>query len=174
MAGCKLYRKRFSAYLDGALPPEKQSALAKHLTSCAACRKQLAELQGLGPLLEHLQVPPPPADMALRIIAAARRAPAASVFQRPLLHWPAAVSPWSWIWGLKAAGAMAMLILMLYLGQLTYTRGWLPGSGGHRTAISMTTGSGAEGLEWFAPGPPGSIVSGYLAMAGPRRMVKMR
>ena len=169
MAGCKLYRKRLSAFLDGALPAEKQRALAEHLASCAACRKQVAELQRLGPLLEHLEVPPPPADMALRIMAAAR------VSRPPLLHWPAAVSPpWPWVWGLKAAGAMAMLILMLYLGQFTYMRGWLPGSGGHRTAISMTTGSGAEGLEWFAPGPPGSIVSGYLAMAGPRRMVKMR
>jgi hypothetical protein len=170
MAGCKLYRKRLSAYLDGVLPHKKQAALAEHLTSCAPCRKQLAQLQGLGPLLEHLEVPPPPADMATRILAAAGRAPGNRVFRGPVLH----ELPRPWAWGFRAAGAAIMLILMLYLGQFTYMRGWLPGSEGHRTAISMTAGSGAEGLEWFAPGPPGSIVSGYLAMAGPRHMVKMR
>lgn len=164
MAGCKSYRKHLSAYLDGAMPPKKQAALADHLKSCDACRKELSALEGLGPFLERLEIAPPPADMAFRIMAAARRRQAARAFRRPVLNRPAAVP--AWLWGLKAVSAAVMLILMLYLGQLTNVRGWLVGSEGRRPAVSMTASSGTEGLEWFAPGPPGSILSGYLAMAG--------
>ena len=58
-----------------------------------------------------------------------------------------------------------MLVVMLYFGQLTSARGWLPGSQDKHNN-RMTATSAAEGLEWFAPAPPGSLLPGYLAMAG--------
>jgi hypothetical protein len=71
----------------------------------------------------------------------------------------------SWPWGFKAAATVALIVVMLYFGQLTSTRVWLPGSQGKHNTMMTATGA-AEGLEWFAPAPPGSLLSGYLAMAG--------
>jgi hypothetical protein len=70
-----------------------------------------------------------------------------------------------WSWGLKALGTAAMVAGMLYFGLFMGGRGWVPGSSGSRNPM-MTAISQAEGLEWFAPAPPGSLLSGYLAMAG--------
>lgn len=162
MNGCK-HRKRLSAYLDGELPPEIQAAVADHLASCAACRRELAGLQALGPALGRLEVPPSPAGLAARITAEARRLQSESGWRRLVGRLSATMPDWSW--GLKALGTVAMVLLMLYLGQLTSTRGWLPESPGRHSAISTTAGSTAEGLEWFAAAPPGSLLSGYLAMA---------
>ncbi|MBU2551313.1 MAG: zf-HC2 domain-containing protein [Proteobacteria bacterium] len=164
MAGCRTYRRRFSAYLDGELSIKKQRVLADHLATCSGCCRELAALERLGPALARLDVAPPPADLESRIVAAARRRREERASGSSVRLRPAAMPAWSW--GMKAAGAAAMVVAMLYLGQFVSTRGWLPGSRGGRAAISTTEGSAAEGLEWFAPAPPGSLLSGYLAMAG--------
>lgn len=165
MAGCQTHRKRFSAFLDGELAVRKRAALEEHLASCAACRGQWTAMQGLGPVLERLTVPAPPSGLAERITAEARRRQSERGYRRPVQRWPAAIPFWPW--ELKALGAAAVLVLMLCLGQLVGTRGWLWGPTGDRPAIVTTTAKVTEGLEWFAPGPPGSLLSGYLAMAGP-------
>jgi anti-sigma factor RsiW len=164
MTGCSTYRKRFSTFLDGGLAPKKQAALRAHLAACAACRRELAALEGIGPMLNRMEDVPPPADLASRILAAARRCQAEEDFGHRVRPWASAIPAWPW--GLKAFGAAAMLVLMLYLGQFIGARGWLPGSAGRSTAIATTAGNETEGLEWFAPGPPGSLLSGYLALAG--------
>ena len=167
MAGCHTHRKQLSAFLDGELPLKKRAALEEHLAACAACRRELAALEGLGPVMGRLEVPAPPAGLAARITAEVRRARSEKGLGHLVRRRPAGIPVR--LWGLKALGAAAVLVLMLSLGQFVGTRGWLPGSSGDRTAVSGTAGKEAEGLEWFAPGPPGSLVSGYLAMAGRRR-----
>jgi len=164
MAGCLAYRKRFSAFLDGELPPKKRAALEDHLAACASCRRALAALKDLGPILERLEVPEPPAGLGVRIMAEARRSASDRRLKHNVRRWPAAVPDWPWAF--KALGSAAILFLMLSFGVFVSTKGWLPGYSDDRKSISSTAGSAAEGLEWFAPGPPGSLVSGYLAMAG--------
>lgn len=167
MAGCHTHRKRFSAFLDGELPYGKRNALEDHLASCAACRRQWAAIQGLGPVLERLAVPAPPAGLAARITAEARRRRSEKGYRHLVRNRPAAIPARQW--GLKALGAAAVLVLMLSLGQFAGTKGWLSGSTGDRPAMATTAAEETEGLEWFSPGPPGSLVSGYLAMSGPHR-----
>jgi anti-sigma factor RsiW len=163
MTACRKYGKQFSAYLDGELPSKKQLALSVHLAICAACRRELAALEALGPALSRLKVAPPPTHLTSRIVTTARRQQAERASGRSVRFWLTYLQSWSW--GFKAAGAAAMLVVMLYIGQLTSTRGWLPGlQDKHNPMVTAT--STAEGLEWFEPAPPGSILSGYLAMAG--------
>lgn len=42
----ELESEDLSAFLDRALPPERQEAAAAHLEGCAACRAELASLRG--------------------------------------------------------------------------------------------------------------------------------
>ena len=164
MVGCQTFRKRFSTFLDGELSAKKQAALEDHLAVCAACRRELAAWQELGPILERLEVSAPPAGMAARITAEARRRGSDKSFGHLFRLWPAAILDWPW--AVKALGTAAIFVLMFSFGLFVSTKGWLPGFSEHRTGVSTAAGSAAEGLEWFAPGPPGSLVSGYLAMAG--------
>ena len=169
MTGCQTYRKRFSAFLDGELSANKRAALEDHLTVCAACRKELVGWKELGPILERLEVSAPPAGMVMRITAEARRRGSEKSFRHLFRRWPAEIPDWPW--AAKALGTAAIFVLMLSFGLFVSTKGWLPGFSEHRTGVSTAAGSATEGLEWFAPGPPGSLVSGYLAMAGQPRPV---
>jgi anti-sigma factor RsiW len=163
MTACRKFRKQFSAYLDGELPSKKQVALSDHLAICAACRRELAALEALGPALSRLEVAPPPTYLASRIVMTARRQQTERASGQFVRLWLAHMQ--SWPLGLKAAATVAFIVVILYFGQLTSTRGWLPGSQGKHNTM-MTATSAAEGLEWFAPVPPGLLLSGYLAMAG--------
>jgi anti-sigma factor RsiW len=165
MAGCHTQRKRFNAFLDGELPPKKRVALEDHLVACAACRGELASWKALDPILERLEVSSPPPGMAVRIMAEARRRAVEKRFWHLVRHRPTAVADWPWVF--KALGTAAVFVLMLFLGIYVSTKGWLPGSSDRRSDPATVAFSTTEGLEWFAPGPPGSLVSGYLAMAGP-------
>jgi anti-sigma factor RsiW len=161
MAGCRPYRKQFSAYLDSELPLKKRAAVAEHLAVCAACRKELEDIEELGPALMRPGAFPPPADLAARIMAEARRRQAAGSSAGRVRFQPVLIPSWSW-W-LKAGGTAALVVLLLYFGQWMSAKEWLPG--GSRPTAALSTG--AEGLEWFAPAPPESLLSGYLAIAPP-------
>ena len=164
MAGCHTYGRRISVLLDGELPPKKRAVLEDHLAECASCRRELAALKALGPILDCLEVPEPPAGLVVRIMAEAGRKESGNSLRPIARRWPAAIPDWPWAF--KALGTAAILVLMLSFGVFVSTKGWLPGFSEDRTSISTTAGNAAEGLEWFAPGPPGSLVSGYLTMAG--------
>jgi anti-sigma factor RsiW len=163
MTACRKFRKQFNACLDGELPSKKLVALSDHLAICAACRRELTALEALGPALSRLEVAPPPTYLASRIVTTARRQQAERASGHSVRLWLAHMQ--SWPWGFKAAATVALIVVMLYFGQLTSTRVWLPGSQGKHNTMMTATGA-AEGLEWFAPAPPGSLLSGYLAMAG--------
>lgn len=164
MAQCHFHQKKLSAFLDGELPPKKWSALAAHLAECASCRKALAAMKELGPILERLDTSPPPDGLVVRIMAEARRKESEKGLRHFRPRWLPAFS--DRLWAFKALGTAAILVLMLFFGAFLSTWARLPKSTDARTAQSTTAGSATEGLEWFAPGPPGSLVSGYLAMAG--------
>ena len=46
MSGCPAFEK-LSASIDGDLPSKQESALRRHLESCAACRRQVDALTAL-------------------------------------------------------------------------------------------------------------------------------
>ena len=54
------YEILISAQLDGALSPEEEAQLEKHLASCPACRRVRAELEGVHALLLGAAAPTPP------------------------------------------------------------------------------------------------------------------
>ncbi len=68
MEQCEYYADLISASLDGALTPEEQTALDRHLETCPACRTLLEQLQGLEAELAELEAPP--AALTDRIMAA--------------------------------------------------------------------------------------------------------
>jgi anti-sigma factor RsiW len=125
MAGCRPYRKRFSAYLDGELPLKKRAAVAEHLAVCAACRRELEDIEKLGPALMRPGVFPPSADLSARIMAEARQRQATGSSAARVRFKPVFIPSWSW-W-LKTGGAAAMVVLLLYFGQWMSEKEWLPG-----------------------------------------------
>ncbi len=80
-----------TAYLDGALSPERVALVEEHLTACAECRARKEQLAGALQLLASLPAPPEPSpDFARRFYARLDAEPAprptlAEVFRR--LRW---------------------------------------------------------------------------------------
>ena len=66
-----LYRRRLSAYLDGALTGRALRGVERHLRRCDACRGELAELRGTVALLKSLATndPEPSEFLATRVLA---------------------------------------------------------------------------------------------------------
>ena len=107
-----------------------------------------------------LPVPPVPEGLAARIMAEARRRQPTRIPERPasLPAW----NPLQWIAELSAPmrlAACATVLLALVVG--------LSLDGGHMTKrnVGLRQGKDLYGLEWFAPAPPSSIGSVYIAMA---------
>lgn len=68
-AKCEEVRERLSAWLDGELSEEGRAQVAAHLESCAACRRELAQLTALNAALAELAAPPVPLGLAERVLA---------------------------------------------------------------------------------------------------------
>lgn len=95
-----------SAYADGQAAPEEAASLAAHLPACAACSASLAALGSARRALAAYKVPPAPAGLAARILAAGGSAAAARPWWRAFLDELAA--------GLaQPAGAVAAAALAL-------------------------------------------------------------
>ncbi len=60
-------REALSAYLDDALGIEERSVVDRHLASCEDCRAELAALERLAAAMRAERIPPPPADLAVKI-----------------------------------------------------------------------------------------------------------
>jgi len=65
---CNQIKENLSAWLDGELEAGARQAVAAHLKTCAACRRELARLTALDEALGRLQVPGPP-QVAERVLA---------------------------------------------------------------------------------------------------------
>jgi len=86
--------EELSAHVDGRLSPADSARLERHLASCEACRRRLAELRAVVEGLRALPSVPAPLSFAVRpqqVEAAQRLAPAAPVtgIQRALAFGPA-------------------------------------------------------------------------------------
>ncbi len=69
---CPEIQDKLSAWLDGELPPEVLALVDRHLDGCAACRRQLAQLEALDEALLGLSAPPAP-DLAAKVKVRLRR-----------------------------------------------------------------------------------------------------
>ena len=102
-----------AGYVLGILEPHESAGFEEHLGSCAACRREVADLGPLGPVLgQALPVPAVPPGLAQRtfvaVEAAASPAPAASPSRarhRPRRAWVAASA------GVAAAIALTAAVL---------------------------------------------------------------
>ncbi len=67
-AKCEEVREQLSAWLDGELAEAERARVAAHLDSCAACRRELAQLTALNAALAELAAPVP-SGLAERVLA---------------------------------------------------------------------------------------------------------
>ncbi len=70
-AKCEEVREQLSAWLDGELAEAEHARVAAHLDSCAACRRELAQLTALNAALAELAAPVP-SGLAERVLARVR------------------------------------------------------------------------------------------------------
>lgn len=122
-----------SAYADHMLKPHTQARLQQHVHGCAACQRQLAELQHLQNQLRALPSPALGFDMAARLQDSLRPPPARRPAPRFAWH--------GWLPAGLAAAAMASGV---WLGSLLLTG----------SAVSMPP---TAVVRIFAPYPPGSL-----------------
>jgi predicted anti-sigma-YlaC factor YlaD len=65
---CQEVRKQLSAWMDAELDEVAGAALAAHLDSCEACRREWRQLKGLESALGYLSAPVPP-GLAEKVLA---------------------------------------------------------------------------------------------------------
>ena len=143
-------RDDLSAYLDGALPPARRSAVDAHLATCPPCRMSLAELRA-----------------AARLIAAL---PAATPSRRLV---PALAPRTSWLRPLRSLSAIATgAFLLVFMASATLDTGFRMGGGGSGATSGRLIGGPTPAAAALEAGPRTDTVSGGLAGAagspGPR------
>lgn len=75
MNTCQDWALDISAYLDGALSGEEQSALLTHIGGCPACRQYLDDQLAIREALRALESVPAPAGLAERVMEQVRESP---------------------------------------------------------------------------------------------------
>ena len=157
---CRKTISYLNAYVDGELAERRCRNVEIHLADCESCRDRLEEIRGLTELFEgSLPVPPVPDRVVAKIMAEARRRQPVGTHGSHL-SW-STWNPSRWVAGLSVPmrfAAFCAVLLAIVVG-LSLDRG----SGTRQNAL-IEQGEGLYGLEWFAPAPPVSIGSIYLAM----------
>jgi anti-sigma factor RsiW len=83
---CELVERDLDAYLDRELDAESSAAVREHVRTCAACRRRLAEREGLARLLRGAPYYSAPDRLRARVLALSTR----SNSMRRVLTWAAA------------------------------------------------------------------------------------
>ncbi|MEI7528233.1 MAG: anti-sigma factor [Elusimicrobiota bacterium] len=78
----KTCRENLSAYLDGELPPGERLALESHLTGCAECGRELAELRRVSVIVKKHLMEPEPLSLKAAVFAK-KREPVFSAWLKP-------------------------------------------------------------------------------------------
>jgi hypothetical protein len=164
------HRDDAGAWVLGALAEDDARAFAAHLTACAACRRDVGELQGVADVLPMAapQVVPPP-ELKERIMGAVRAetdlaapAPEHAPAREPRRRWWARVRP-------LPALALAAVVLAIGIatgvllagGDETQTfRG--TGPRGAQVALRVQDGKGELVLRGMPPPPPGRVYQVWL------------
>lgn len=108
--------EQIMAYLDGELEPQRASALAAHLVSCAECRELAKGFRVLSERMLSLEVEPPPAGISDPVFTALdfRNSPISATADHARYR-----TSWKWLrrfarpraWAI--AGAVAMVAILL-------------------------------------------------------------
>jgi anti-sigma factor RsiW len=125
--GCQEVRQQLSAWLDHELDTAASAALAAHLDSCEACRKQWRQLEALEAALGNLAAPEPP-GLAEKVLARTR-------------------PPRRWV---QSVALAACLVLGIALGGSMARTFYAP-------AAPNGTGSETASLDVFQDFPQGSL-----------------
>lgn len=106
MINCNTAPDRLGAYMDGELNARTRAAMKAHLAVCPDCRRELAALQAMTPVMKTLDPPLPPPFLATRILARAREN------ARPARRIPGlqALLPWKSRWMAPAALACGLVV----------------------------------------------------------------
>ena len=72
---CLEVQDSLSAWLDGELAPEVGALVDRHLESCDACLRELAQLEALEQALAALPAPAPPPGLPAKVAARLKRPP---------------------------------------------------------------------------------------------------
>ena len=158
---CRKIVSYLNAYVDGELPERWRRTVEAHLAGCKSCQGRVEDIRGIDELFQGtLPVPPVPDGLAARIMVEARRRQPVAIPGSPstLPAW----NPLRWIAGLSSPMIIAVcatVILAIIVGLS------LDGRGVTRRNVLPEQVKDLYGREWFAPAPPGSIGSIYIAMA---------
>jgi len=156
---CREVRFHLNAYVDGELSERRHRAVESHLGACASCQERLGEIRSVDELLQGtLPVPPLPEGLAARTMAAARRLQESGIPGVPPPVW----RPIQWIAELSAPMRLAACATALVAVVAGFS---LDGGHGATRNVALSQRNDVYGLEWFAPVPPSSIGSVYMAMA---------
>jgi hypothetical protein len=138
-----------SAYIDRALAPAAQAAVAEHVAACAVCRAHVAELRGTVALLHGLPDPVP----SRRLV--------------PRLAGPAWLAPLRTVMTLASGTAVFLFIASSLVSNITFLA-----SSGAPTAVSAeaardraTSAQGAAVAQSSSPSLPAPAVSSNAAFA---------
>jgi anti-sigma factor RsiW len=141
---CSETRRKLPAFSDGELAPDDHDRLSRHVSSCPDCRKELAQLQILGPELDRFETTEADPYFITRLKQRI-------AFQAANHH-----SRWAWLRrvALPTGAAAAILVAALtgsILGRAIYERG-------HRSsALTATTISSQSDADLFGA-PDGSLL----------------
>jgi hypothetical protein len=135
--GCQTHGDLVGGYVLGALEPDEQVAMRRHLEECDLCRREYMALAGLPMLLDRIEpadVPPPEPSAALEeaVLDRVARERGRASPGRPRFRWP----PRPLLAGAAAAIAATIAIALLVNdtgGDTAYAGGRLhgvPGAGG--------------------------------------------
>lgn len=152
---CRKIISCLNAYVDGELSERQRPIVEAHLATCEVCQGRLEDIRGIDELFQGtIPVPHVPDGFAAQIMAEARKRQPTGI--------PGRRSPLPWIGGLSAPMRLAACATVL----LAVVMGWsLDGKWPAQEGLNREQGRNLYGLEWFAPVPPGSIGSFYIAMA---------
>ena len=75
-------RENLSAYLDGELPPGERLSLESHLTGCAECSRELAELKRVSAIVKKHVMEPEPLALKAAVFAG-KREPGFAAWLKP-------------------------------------------------------------------------------------------
>ncbi|GAB2943381.1 hypothetical protein GCM10027048_05020 [Hymenobacter coalescens] len=110
-------------YADQVLPPDQAERVAAHLSQCAACQEQVAQLRALAVQMEAVEPARPTPALRSRFLQqleqekAAQGTPVVSAPPGPEARvrpmWPAEATRWT----LRVAAGVALLVMGMMLGQ---------------------------------------------------------
>lgn len=157
-------RERLSAYLDGQLTPADLSALERHISTCARCTDELAELRRLVALLHAMPAPQLPRAFTLPETGSRGMGGRTG-------RWTAVAAVTQWAGGVAAAAGVVLLLgaaLAGLTGHGTATSiGYMPALS--RAPSSTAAGSNADRTQ---PAPTGSGSYGAVASGTPGHVAR--